>query len=274
MPITEIEYRASDSCLWTASSNTVRPLYGAHVTLGEALTQNQVAQIVNADPKSAVRVLPVYLVFLRERCRYIVKEYIAGETVAHRQPSPDSYAKGDLEAVAAAVKHLISLRMPRDTSPGPVGGGRIGHDFFVDCISDHEYPTLEISRPRSIRYAFRLPSVPRIDTLSTRWLVAARRLRVDYTGEIAEGLVLCPSDIDPSNFIVDREGKVFAIDFGRTCYMPPSYVSYSLTHWKPFTKRVASLVKYPESANLYAMQVAAGLLVISGNNSSCIDRKP
>jgi serine/threonine protein kinase len=98
-------------------------------------------------------------------------------------------------------------------------------------------------------------------------LVAAQGLSVDYSGEVAQGLVLCPSDIDPSNFIVDPEGKVFAIDFGRTCYMPPSYVSYSLAQPKFSTRKVASLVGYPKSANLYAMQVAAGLLVISGNNS-------
>lgn len=98
-------------------------------------------------------------------------------------------------------------------------------------------------------------------------LVAAQGLRVDYSGEIAQGLVLCPSDIDPSNFIVNPEGKVFAIDFGRTGYMPPSYVSYSLEQPKPFTRKVARLVEYPKSANLLAMQVAAGALVLSGNNS-------
>ena len=97
-------------------------------------------------------------------------------------------------------------------------------------------------------------------------MVAVQGLRVDYSDEIAHGLVLCPSDIHPSNFIVVGD-KVFAIDFGRTGYMPPSYVSYSLAQPKPFTKRVAHLIGYPKSANLLAMQVAAGVLVRSGNNS-------
>jgi hypothetical protein len=116
--------------------------YGTNITLGEALTQDQVAQIVNADPTSVVRVPQVYLVFLRERCRYIVMQYIAGDTVARRQPSPSRYAKGDVASVAAAVKQLIDLRVPAGTPPGHVGGGPIGHDFFVECKSTSEYPTV------------------------------------------------------------------------------------------------------------------------------------
>jgi hypothetical protein len=57
-------------------------------------------------------------------------------------------------------------------------------------------------------------------------LVASRGLSVDYSSEIKDGLVLCPLDIDPSNFIIDTKGKIFAIAFGRTGYMPPSYVAY------------------------------------------------
>jgi hypothetical protein len=99
-------------------------------------------------------------------------------------------------------------------------------------------------------------------------LVSPQNIKVDFLSEIKNGLVLCPSDIDPSNFIVDTTGKVFAIDFGRTGYMPTSFVSYSLTtSMKPFTRMIACLVKYPISDNLRAMRVAAGLLVISGKNS-------
>jgi hypothetical protein len=99
-------------------------------------------------------------------------------------------------------------------------------------------------------------------------LVAPQKLKVNFLSETKNGLVLCPSDIDPSNFIIDTTGKVFAIDFGRTGYMPTSFVSYSLTmSSKPFTRMVARLIKYPKSSNLRAMGVAAGLLVISGKNS-------
>ncbi len=98
-------------------------------------------------------------------------------------------------------------------------------------------------------------------------MVSPQGLRVDFSGETAEGLVLCPSAIEPSDFIIDSEGMVFAINFGYTGYMPPSYVSYSLESWKHFTRMVAHFVQYPKSTNLRAMRVAAGLLVVSGNNS-------
>jgi serine/threonine protein kinase len=231
--------------------------YGSGVTLGEARTQNQVAQIVNVDPESVVGVPEVYLFFLRGRCRYLVMEYVDGLTVESRQQTKGKYAEGDLEAVAAAFKQLTNLRVPADTSPGPVGSGPICHDFFLECKSTHVYNTVQELQNQINK------------------LVAPQKLKVNFLSEIKNGLVLCPSDIDPSNFIIDTTGKVFAIDFGRTGYMPTSFVSYSLTtSTKPFTRRIARLVKYPESDNLRAMQVASGLLVISGQNSLGIDPQP
>lgn len=99
-------------------------------------------------------------------------------------------------------------------------------------------------------------------------LVGSQGLVVDLLSETKNGLVLCLSDIDDSNFIVDSLGNLWSIDFGGTGYMPPSFVYYSLrTSPKAFTQLVASLVKYPPSPNLKAMRVAAGQLVVSGNNS-------
>jgi hypothetical protein len=76
---------------------------------------------VNADPATVVRVLDVYLVFLRGRCRYVVMQHVAGDTVANRRLSTGKYI--DLAAVAAAVKQLVSIRVPAGTPPGHVGGG-------------------------------------------------------------------------------------------------------------------------------------------------------
>jgi len=47
-----------------------------------------------------------------------------------------------VKAVVAAVWRLTDIKMPADTAPGPIGGGRIGHDFFVDFLSALEYPTV------------------------------------------------------------------------------------------------------------------------------------
>lgn len=123
-------------------------------------------------------------------------------------------------------------------------------------------------------YAFRSLSVPLTDApvapVANKLVArcAPYNSRVDFSSETADGLVLCPSDMDASNFIIDSKGTVFAIDFGRTCYMPPSFVSYSLeVSWDPFTRLVAYLIQYPKSVNLETMLVVVGFLVISGNNS-------
>ena len=93
--------------------------------------------------------------------------------------------------------------------------------------------------------------------------------RVNFQIETADGLVLCPSDPHDSNFMIDDEGKVlWAIDFGRTCFLPSSFVSYSLTMSSDvFVQSVARRVNYPLSANLPAMRAASGRLVVFNNNT-------
>jgi hypothetical protein len=86
-------------------------------------------------------------------------------------------------------------------------------------------------------------------------------LRVNFQIETANGLVLCPSDPHDSNFVIDEEGKLWAIDFGRT--LPSSFVSYSLTRSSNvFVKSVARRVNYQLSTNLPAMSAASGRLVV------------
>ncbi len=93
-------------------------------------------------------------------------------------------------------------------------------------------------------------------------------LRVNFQIETADGLVLFPSDPHDSNFIIDDEGKLWAIDFGRTCFLPSSFVSYSLTMSSDvFVQSVARRVNYPLSANLPAMRAASGRLVVFNNNA-------
>jgi hypothetical protein len=93
-------------------------------------------------------------------------------------------------------------------------------------------------------------------------------LRVNFQIETADGLVLCPSDPNDSNFMIDDEGKLWAIDFGRTCFLPSSFVSYSLTRSSnAFVQSVARRVQYVRSANLPGMSAASGRMVISGDNT-------
>jgi len=93
-------------------------------------------------------------------------------------------------------------------------------------------------------------------------------LHVSFQTETADGLVLCPSDPNDSNFMIDQESKLWAIDFGRTCFLPSSFVSYSLTMSSDvFVQSVARRLNYPLSANLRAMRAASGRLVIFNDNT-------
>ena len=93
-------------------------------------------------------------------------------------------------------------------------------------------------------------------------------LRVDLQTESADGLVLCPSDPNDCNFMIDDEGNLWVIDFGRTCFLPPSFMSFSLTtSFNAFVRIIARRLNYPPSPNLKAMSVASGRLVTCGNNA-------
>ena len=104
--------------------------------------EGRMAGIVNADPASIVRVPKVHHGFSREKRGYIVMDFVQGVTIAERKSPKGNYDRNDIKAVAAAVQQLINIKMPPGTAPGPVGGGRIGHDPFVDCLSTFKYPTV------------------------------------------------------------------------------------------------------------------------------------
>jgi hypothetical protein len=114
--------------------------YGLSVTRGEGLTQAHVAGIVNADPVRVIHVPEVYLVFLRKRWGYIVMEDVEGKTFAQRKLETGQYGEDHMEAVVAAVQRLTDIQRPADTALSPIGGGRIGHDFFDDDLSTLVYP--------------------------------------------------------------------------------------------------------------------------------------
>ncbi|KAI0061531.1 hypothetical protein BV25DRAFT_763941 [Artomyces pyxidatus] len=180
-------------------------------------------------------------------------DFVHGTTIAKRKTAPKTlYHKSDITAVAVAYKQLVDIKMPAGTAPGPVGGGRIGHDFFVESMSTLTYPT-----------------VGHLEAQINEILHHLCDVRVDFKTETADGLVLCPSDLRDSNYImIDDEGGLWAIDFGRTCFLPPSFVSYSLiTSSDIFVKYVAWYVDYPRSPNLRGMEMASGQMVIFGDNN-------
>jgi hypothetical protein len=110
--------------------------YGPYVAMAEALTQDYVAKFLVANSVVDVRVPRVYAAFpTRKRSLwdfgYIIMEYI---------DAPDC-GEEDYRLAAKAVQKLISIKGPNDV-PGPIGGGRAVHTFFVEWTSPINYTTV------------------------------------------------------------------------------------------------------------------------------------
>ena len=110
--------------------------YGWNVAMPEALTQDYVARFLIDNSVAGVRVPRVYAAFSRDTSAcaigYIVMQYIDAPDCGER----------DHQLVARAVQTLISVKGP-SSAPGPVGGGPIIHNFFVDWTSDITYETVD-----------------------------------------------------------------------------------------------------------------------------------
>ncbi|TDL22902.1 hypothetical protein BD410DRAFT_897784 [Rickenella mellea] len=105
--------------------------------MGEAHTQSAVADMVNNAVDGATVLVPkVFLAFENGGFGYIVMEYIDG--------SDSTETESDIIKVAAAVQQLIGLHIPATNPPGPVGGGRITHRFFVQWRSAVVYGTVAL----------------------------------------------------------------------------------------------------------------------------------
>jgi hypothetical protein len=109
--------------------------YGRDVEMAEALTQDWVAKALITNPAAGVRVPRVYMAFSDDHPKpfgYIVMEYI---------DAPDC-DQGDDQLVARAVQALISIPGP-NSAPGPIGGGLIFHNFFMEWKAPIIYDTVE-----------------------------------------------------------------------------------------------------------------------------------
>lgn len=122
--------------------------------------------------------------------------------------------------------------MPAGTAPGPVGDGLIGHDFFVEELSALRYPSVgHLEAPiNEVCSPLALPHEHSRALAANKVLhLSGYNLCVHFQNEIANGLVLCPSDPNDTNFMTNNDENLWAIDFGLTNFLPPSFVNYSLS---------------------------------------------
>ena len=83
-----------------------------------------------------------------------------------------------------------------------------------------------------------------------------------------DGLRLCPCDINPGNFKEGPDGKVVALDFGATCFLPPSFFAVAMAKAEDnFTWKVAKHINYPKSDDVEAMVSASYFMVPFGTSN-------
>jgi hypothetical protein len=106
-------------------------------------------------------------------------------------------------------------------------------------------------------------------SLSTQILKHVQRSqRASLISEFqAYGLRLCLSDMNQANFMKDRNGKIVALDFGATCFLPISFFELALCNSDPFTQLLRPLISRPESTQLNALWLASRSLVQFGKNT-------
>lgn len=222
--------------------------YGWYTTMGEALTQDFVGKAINGNPNAAVRVPRVYLAFRSGDYGYIVMEYIDGSTCDN----------SDAKLVAAAVQSLIAIRGPT-AEPGPVGRGPIRHRFFVEWKSSMTYHSVQ-ELEQHINGILAYTGWDDVD-------------RVNFGPEVEEhGLRLCPCDMKRTNFMRDSWGRIVALDFGDSCFLPVSFFAFALREGDDFTQRIARWFKLTESTQLDSILTASYALVPYGTNKIGIPR--
>ena len=89
----------------------------------------------------------------------------------------------------------------------------------------------------------------------------------DFKAEVKlQGMCLCPSDMEKLNFLQDTNGNIVTIDFGATCFLPPSFFSFMLQVGRPYTQLLTRVINYPQSAQLNGMLAATSILVLYNTN--------
>ncbi|KAL4070554.1 hypothetical protein J3A83DRAFT_4372740 [Scleroderma citrinum] len=86
-----------------------------------------------------------------------------------------------------------------------------------------------------------------------------------------ERLIFTQSDMDPSNFGVDNEGKTVLLDFGDVGLLPVSFALYTMSSSSIFTAAVAKCLDLPPCSNLKSMAVMRGYLWVVSDPTLGLD---
>ncbi|KAK3938724.1 hypothetical protein QBC46DRAFT_389656 [Diplogelasinospora grovesii] len=158
---------------------------------------------------------------------YMVMEYVRGRTMADlkcdtafRAAFTAAGGQPHLDMLDRAIKLLLSFPVPENAAPGPYGGGLIRHPMFP-----------------SSRAWMRYYSVEELENHFNQTLGPRASLVPKITLE--RELHLVPGDLHDSNFMFTEAGDLYIIDFGQTCFLPLSLMTYAM---REPTKWIASML--------------------------------
>jgi hypothetical protein len=170
--------------------------YGECVTEAEAMTQQLVYQYADS---SIVRTPAVYDYFSKARMTYIIMERVQGQTYddhvkQHREKAPKL-----LEAIAEAVRHVWTIKVPPGTSPGPLGRQIPEDRFFTDRGAGQTFDT----------------------TADLEQWVNAKLINTRISERV---------DFASHNILIPVLGAIYLIDWGMSGFYPLIFEEYALRH--------------------------------------------
>ncbi|KAK3938080.1 hypothetical protein QBC46DRAFT_390909 [Diplogelasinospora grovesii] len=174
-------------------------------------------QQVPEEQRRNIYIPEIYRCIAHLQRAYIVMEYVRGRTVAEvRAESPlavRALAGGqrNLDMLDRAIKLLLSLPVPEDALPGPYGGGLIRHPMFPASRSPWYYRSInemENHFNQTLVEGHMADRVPKI--------------------MLERELHLVPGDLHDTNFMFTEAGNLYIIDFGQTCFLPLSLMTFAM----------------------------------------------
>ena len=198
--------------------------YGPGATLAEATTQQFVRN--NAD-RRVVYIPEVYDSFSSTppgmpEITYIVMEKVEGEDYVDYIKQHPEEADTVLQAIASTVRHIWSLPIPPNTSPGPFGGQIPVDRFFSDY-----------SAGRTFRDLAQLEG-----WINGKLIAVNRPERVDFS---SQQLGLRHLDLTQYNILVTK--PITIIDWGFSGIYPVAFEEY-VSPWYKYHISVFILPRY------------------------------
>lgn len=99
------------------------------------------------EERQGIYVPEVYRTMRIKHLLFIIMEYIPGKTLAEITADSENWKtrrEGVIDKISQGIKLLLSLPVPCDAKPGPVGGGIIRHPIFKDSEAAIVYDSIEM----------------------------------------------------------------------------------------------------------------------------------